>query len=280
MQDFKPERMLIAKLMAFARDDGCGDKYYISNHTGIPTGQSSGKVEPIIYYATGMGLIKSNKKGSEWQLKLTVLGNVVLNEDPFLSERVSLWLLHLMLCRPLAEDSSNQVVVAPPWHILFVKGVSRMGARFSAADYLSFMKECFGDSSNRKGMVNVILKSYLEDSCLGLTRALSVIAAGNEEFYTRNCAPKDIEFFPAYTAYLIVLWEEFYPEREQLQLEELFQNTGILVTLNWSRNDAKGWLDWAADHGVLQLDRQTGQTLALRTASLRHVLESIYSELI
>lgn len=280
MQDFKPERMLIAKLLAFARDDGCGDKYYISNHTGIPTGQSSGKVEPIIYYATGMGLIESNKKGSEWRLILTEFGNVVLSEDPFLSERVSLWLLHLMLCRPIADDLSEQVGVVAPWHILFIEGVRRMGVNFSAADYLSFLKECFGDSSNRKGMVNVILKSYLEDSCLGLTRALSASHFGDEEVYARHSAPKDIEFFPAYTAYLIMLWEEFYPEREQLQLDEFFQKAGILVALNWSRSDANGWLDWAADHGFLQLDKQTGQTLVLRTASLRSVLESIYSELV
>lgn len=280
MQDFKPERMLIAKLLAFVRDDGSGDKHYISNQTGIPTGQSSGKVEPMIYYATGMGLIESRKKGNEWQLTLTDLGNVVLREDPFLSERVSLWLLHLMLCRPLAEDSSKQVGVVPPWYNLFIEGVTRMGASFSAEDYLAFMRECFGDSSNRKGMVNLILKSYIEDSCLGLTRALRVSLSGNEEIYARNPAPKDIEFYPAYTAYLILLWEQLYPKREQLQLDEFFQRAGVLTALNWSQNDAKAWLDWAADHGILQLDRQTGQTLALRTASLTVVLASIYSELV
>jgi hypothetical protein len=102
----------------------------------------------------------------------------------------------------------------------------------------------------------------------------------SEEVYARNPAPKDAEFYPAYTAYLILLWEQLYPGREQLQLDEFFQRAGVLMALNWSHNDTRAWLDWIADHGILQLDRQTGQTLALRTASLPVVLASIYSELV
>ena len=38
--------------------EGCvGDKYKISELTGIPTGQKKGKVEPHIRYAKYMGLL-------------------------------------------------------------------------------------------------------------------------------------------------------------------------------------------------------------------------------
>ena len=97
--DFLPERNLLARLIAFASNGGSGDKIEIGNATGIPTGKSSGKVEPMIYYALGMGLISAVKDDRKWTLELTHLGRIVKLEDPYLSEPVTLWLIHLMLCR-------------------------------------------------------------------------------------------------------------------------------------------------------------------------------------
>lgn len=59
-QSFLPDRDLLARLLRFTAQGGSGSKD-ISAETGIPTGASTGKVEPMIRYAGGMGLIKAEK---------------------------------------------------------------------------------------------------------------------------------------------------------------------------------------------------------------------------
>lgn len=49
-QTFIPERHYINALLKFAAKGGQGDIQAISECTGIPTGQSSGKVAPILDY--------------------------------------------------------------------------------------------------------------------------------------------------------------------------------------------------------------------------------------
>ncbi len=69
--DFLPERSLLARLLPFASMSGSGDKVQIGAETGIPTGDSSGKVEPMIHYARGMGLVHVDKvaNAGSWNLR-------------------------------------------------------------------------------------------------------------------------------------------------------------------------------------------------------------------
>ena len=60
-QTFKPERQYISGLLSEIECCNGLDIQEISNQTGIPTGKSSGKVEPTISYAEYMGLIKKQK---------------------------------------------------------------------------------------------------------------------------------------------------------------------------------------------------------------------------
>ena len=69
-QTFLPERRLLSQLLPFAKRRGQGDKVSIGAETGIPTGKSTGKVDPMIHYANGMGLITVNKESGNWQLGL------------------------------------------------------------------------------------------------------------------------------------------------------------------------------------------------------------------
>ena len=133
-QTFLPDRRLLARLLPFAAANGRGDKVEIGEATGIPTGQSTGKVEPMINYARGMGLIDTNRDAGLWQLAMTPLGRVVVAEDPYLSQPVTLWLLHLMLCRRcgLGDPATG---IADPWFALFAEGGLRLGSRFDQGAY-------------------------------------------------------------------------------------------------------------------------------------------------
>lgn len=55
---FLPERLYLTQLMKYASNEYSGSLFEISEETGIPTGESTGKVKPHIDYAVGMGILQ------------------------------------------------------------------------------------------------------------------------------------------------------------------------------------------------------------------------------
>ncbi|MEJ1341083.1 MAG: DUF4007 family protein [Candidatus Sedimenticola sp. (ex Thyasira tokunagai)] len=277
--DFLPERSLLARLLPFASKRGCGDKVQIGAETGIPTGESSGKVEPMIHYAHGMGLIRVDKEAKRWQLELTTLGRLIAAEDPYLSESVTLWLLHLMLCRRSAQEDPT-IGLADAWFALFAEGTLRLGNRFDQSAYLDYLVERHGMRGYLKGLSGLVLRSYLESTCFRPISALSAEVLDGQTLYLRRAAPAEHSHFPAYSAYLFLVWDDLYPGHGQLAIDDLFTQSRCLAVMGWDRVTATRWLDWMADHGLLQLDRQTGGTLALRLRDTETVIYGIFNELI
>ena len=275
-QDFLPERRLLAQLLAFAANNGQGNKLEISAATGIPTGESTGKVEPMIHYATGMGLIRSDKESARWQLSLTPLGQVIFREDTFLSEAHTLWLLHLLLTRRCGL-STPATGVADAWFSLFAEGNFRLGNCFSQQSFLDFLTSRHGDIGYLKSVAGVVLRSYLKESCLGL---INVLQQDESENFIRQTAPVEQSFFPVYTAYLYLLWEELFTNDHQISLDLLAKESRCFVILGWNETMITTWLNWMADNGFVQIDRYTGSPMLLRLQQTQQVLASIYSELI
>lgn len=278
-QTFLPDRRLLARLLPFASTGGSGDKVQIGEATGIPTGKSTGKVDPMIHYARGMGLIEANSCASRWQLALTPLGRFVAAEDPYLSQPVTLWLLHLMLCRRcgLAEPATG---IADTWFALFAEGGLRLGSRFDQSGYLVYLTDRHGAKGYLRSLSGLVLRSYMEATCFGPANALSVELTDAESMYQRRAAPVERSHFPAYAAYLFLVWDELYPNHDQLAMADFFTQTRFLEILGWDRGTVMQWLDWMADRGLLQLDRHTGDTLALRLRDTGPVIAGIYDELI
>lgn len=275
-QTFLPERRLLAQLLPFAARKGQGDKVSIGADTGIPTGKSTGKVEPMIHYAHGMGLITVKKESGSWQLGLTPLGHVVLQEDPFLSEPQTLWLLHLMLSRrlPLSSPASG---IADPWFALFAEGGFRLGGRFNQASFLDFLVDRHGEKSYLKSLSGVVVRSYLEDSCLG---HIGVLLQAEDESLVRQSAPFEKVFFPVYAAYLYLVWDELFYSDNQISLDFFSQQSRCFSIMVWDEPLIARWLDWMTDKGIIQVDRYTGTPMLLRLQRTEQVLAAIYSELI
>lgn len=278
-QDFLPERRLLARLLPFAAANGGGDKIEIGVETGIPTGKSSGKVEPMIHYARGMGLIRAGKDTTRWQLEPTTLGRLIAAEDPYLSEPVTLWLLHLLLCRrsTLEEPITG---LADAWFALFAEGALRIGDNFDQATFLAYLTERHGTKSYIKGLSGLVLRSYLEPTCFGPINALSTQASGGQILYSRHAAPLEPSHFPAYSTYLFMVWDALYAGQSQLAMDDIFAQSRCLAVMGWNRATANRWLDWMADHGLLQLDRQTGGTMALRLRDTKTVIDGTFDGLI
>lgn len=278
-QDFLPERQLLSRLLEFSARNGSGDKVHIGAETGIPTGESSGKVEPMIHYAQGMGLIKACKNSKCWKLELTDLGKIIFAEDPYLSETVTLWLIHIMLCR--RSGLKDKVIgVADAWFALFAEGGIRLGNSFNQNAYLSYLIERHGTKGYLKGLTGLVLRSYSETMCFGSINALLTETVDAQTTYFRQSAPIENSYFPAYSVYLFIIWDDLYFDHDQISIDDLFIQSRYLSILGWDRAAAASWLDWMTDHGLLQLDRQTGSTLALRLQTTERVIAGIYDELI
>lgn len=110
-ESFPAQTIYLSELLKLASENYSGNKYEISNITGIPTGDTSGKVEPHIRYLEYMGLMTSYYESGKINIRLTQLGKVIFQEDPFLMQDVTKRLLHYNLCR------IN--IGAPQWSFLF-----------------------------------------------------------------------------------------------------------------------------------------------------------------
>ncbi|MBN2886824.1 MAG: hypothetical protein JXM75_08985 [Chromatiaceae bacterium] len=285
-QDFLPERRLLAALLAFAADGGAGDKLTISERTGIPTGESTGKVEPMIHFARAMGLIQAARERDQWSLRTTLLGRRILAEDPWLSEPVTLWLLHLLLCRRQGREEPARGV-ADAWFALFADGEARLGNPFGVEDYQALLAERHGAKGYLRRLASLVPRAYLESGCLGpielLIEAPSTAASSRSAlgYFRREPAPVAVSHFPAYTAWLFLLWDQLYPDDHQLAMDDLFAEARVLALLGWGQGAASRWMQWMANQGWLQLDRKTGATLALRLRlrSTQDVIAHLYDEL-
>ena len=275
-QTFLPDRALLARLLRFTAKDGSGNKEEISQITGIPTGASTGKVEPIIRYALGMGLIDANKTtGGVWQLNLTPFGRHVFHQDAALSEPLTLWLMHLLLCRRCGLDAPASGI-ADPWFALFAEGTARLGKRFTKADYMAFLQERHGDKAGLKALSSLVVRSYTEPRAFAVTGAL----LEESDYLIRQNAPFKTDYFPAYTAYLYLLWDELFADRAQLAFDEFADKTRFLALTGWGKSQLAAWLDWMMNHGHVQLDRHTGSPVLLRLKSTEQVLAKLYDGLI
>lgn len=274
-QTFLPERRLLAQLLSFASKEGSGDKISIGAETGIPTGNSTGKVEPMIYFAHGMGLITYKKEARIWQLGVTSLGQLVLQEDPFLSEPHTLWLMHLMLSRRFTLSSPAKGI-ADAWFALFAEGGFRLGNRFKQEEFLAFLTERHGEASYLKSLSGVVIRSYFENSCLGV---INVMTEENKELI-RQSAPFEKSFFPIYASYLFLVWDELFCSDNQISLDFFAQQTRFFSIMGWDESMTTQWLSWMADKGIIQVDRYTGTSMLLRLKKTNQVLGNTYSELI
>jgi hypothetical protein len=279
-QTFLPDRRLLGQLLVFANANGAGDKEAISAETGIPTGKSTGKVEPMIHFARGMGLIKGEKTQAVWRLSTTLLGRLVLQQDAFLSEPLTMWLLHLMLCRRLGR-AVPVVGIADPWFVLFAEGRFRLGQRVVQSAFLRFLVERHTEKSYLKGLSALVGRMYVERASFGDASIMTFSEnADGEMIYVLEAAPTYRAFFPAYSAYLYLIWDDLFGDVKQISFDELTRETRLLALLGWDDNQETPWLDWMADQGLVQLDRHTGDTVLLRLVETSKAISRLYSELV
>lgn len=236
----------------------------ISMITGIPTGESSGKVLPHIRYCEFMNLITVKSTNSKLLLGRTDMGELIYSEDPYLSERISRLLCHMFL--------TSLGIGSELWFFICRSMQSSYGNKISKNviehDIVSYFK---------KGTkMSAFNSSYTNENSFGNLN-LIIIEENNIRF--RDFVYEE-EFF---YAILYVLYQELMttdPNRSEFTVIELFHDLKWNCSLNWSENKSMSFLERASEDGWLDLNRQLTPTTILLKRNIADVMELIYSELI
>lgn len=241
---FKPERQYINALLRYAALGESGTLLEIARATGIPMGNSTGKVPAILDYCRGMGLIilvENQKKSSRKQLELTEFGRVVLKEDPYLKQDITQWIAHFNLCSPLTG--------AEVWYHTFVSGNFLLGNAFLRTELENHLKLKFGKTD--KNLIGPLVGMYEDDASFKVCSVLSE----KKGIIHRKEAPIRDELIRGYGAWMIQLLCDFVPRYSQVLITDFDSNAGWKTIPGWSTNSSTRILELIESKGLIRIDR-------------------------
>ncbi len=240
---FKPERQYINAMLRLAASGGKGDYQSIGKATGIPTGESSGKVSAILDYCRGMGLIilTGADRSSIKKPDLTPFGRIVLLEDPYLKSGLSQWIAHFNLC---GVDNGADV-----WYHTFFRGLQPLGMKFERGSLQSYLEAVYQVSKSR--LIGPMVGMYEDDAAFKICGALSE----GPDCITRKSAPVSAEYACSYGAWLLELLENHFPEQNQISTTELDSAAGWRTIPGWDVSTHQRVLELIEREGFLEVDR-------------------------
>lgn len=269
-QTFKPERQFLSILLAES-DSCCGlDLLEISNLTGIPTGVSSGKVEPSMAYAEYMGLITKSRHVGKFEISCTPLGNCVKTEDPGLFEKLTLLAMHCMITRPWNG--------AALWSYIFQVMFPKYHFRITANQFAKEIELQFGS-----GVKIAPFNGCYQD----LFRPLRVLDFDDDNL-SLSAQKIDPDFVYLYAFVLFTYWDEWLSnsskdDSKMASSEEITANhlkmIGFRNPFGWDERTEYHVLELMAANNLIALNRQMIPFTLRRTTDLNFLLQMLYSEL-
>ena len=262
---FKPEKQYIGCLLKIAERAQPMSTKQISLETGIPMGTSSGKVVPHIDYCKFMGLIDYERIDSNtYQLSLTPLGEVVLDEDPGIKEELSLILLHSMLVR--------NIEVAPIWDEMYHKIFPKYHGTISIEDAINELNIIYDNKVTKKNFAPFI--SSYED----MFSPINYITVENEILRVKYTPKIDKDFVYLYAYVLLSYWDESYAERIEITADE-FSELKYGNKLNFDLQTEYKVLELLNEKGLIRLNRQLSPYTIMKTSNKDDLIKKLYSEL-
>ena len=268
-QTFIPERQYIASLLQFVATGQTGTDQDISKQTGIPVGKSSGKVPAIISYCSGMGLVKVLKKersAGRKYFEFTPFGRAVLLEDSNLSEELTQWLAHLHLCR---MNGGAEI-----WYLSFNKGYNVLGMGFTEDELTKFLERNCG--KRNKSPVGPLIRTYEEPAALQIAH---VLVHQDGDTLSRSAAPLLAGFRNGYSAFLLSLWEEYFPNERQVTITDFEASVHWQEMCGWNQHQNETVFDMLQDAGAITTDKQMRPWVLTRRADAKIFWSSLYDEL-
>ena len=255
----------ISRILSLA-DSGVGflSKEEISERTMIPTGKSSGKVEPHIYYAAAMKLITFQKFNKKYECKLTQLGRTIITEDEYLVENISRLLLHYFL---VDKDSPARL-----WSYLFNDFIPLAMPQFKNEVIQSAVERKLSDNVN----LTPFRTCYTSDLSLGNLELLSI----EDSVYGVRSHRVLKENRYAYGYLLLTKWEVLLRERSEITFEEVGNTLCFGKPFLWSERQIRDVLDLMRDDGLIEINAQLSPITIIKKQNAAFCLDKLYSLLI
>ena len=265
-ETFQPELAYIARILELAADECNGDKFQISNITGIPTGKEKGKVEPHIKYATFMGLINYEVNRGVYSLSLTSLGSEVWEQDKYLHEELSLWLLHYCITR--------REIGAPQWSYLVHKINDGFNTETSTNYISSLIQKNFAVNSSDASKGISVVKNCYESGALSRLQYLEW-----EDKLRFREQTEDLQYQYLYAYALLDAWDHTFPNKKEITLLEVIDTIGYGKVFGFNEEELDSVLSTMADNGMVSINRQLFPVTIIRTTSAEDVIRKLYSSL-
>lgn len=252
----------LAKILKISDGASFLTKEEISEITGIPTGKSSGKVVPHIYYGLYMGLITFSYENKRYNLNRTSLGNLILKEDSYLTENLTIELLNYFL--------TSNYLGAHMW-----KSISR--------DIFPKYRNILTRENLEKELENI----YPESKNIKLVSWVSMYQKelSKNNFYNfreKNIEKKnhkiDSSYFYMYVYTLLKDWElnNLSNEITLDNLENLKWGEGLHI----NKDEEFNLLDKIADKNIIKINKQLSPITILKLKNSDDFLDKIFSLLI
>lgn len=254
-QTFPPTPAYIGRILSIANGTKMSARE-ISDLTGIPQGESSGKVVPHLKYAAYMGLLEPDVSVPT----LTRLGEVIREEDRACCEELTQWILHANL---------SSCTGAPMWNF-FVRNLLHRNRDGISKDYLTNqMQARFGTSK-----YTPVITTYSE-----LSSICYLCTDKNSE--TISIVPQRIqrEFLFLYGYELMREWSSMYPGNPEITSDEL--NTLACSTcMGLTENQWFEVLEQLSSYGICRINKQLSPYTVVRLSIEQTLIEKLYSLLL
>ncbi len=262
-QTFRPEKQYIAAILDIAEEEKCRSIREISLMTGIPTGESSGKVEPHIIYADFMGLINFEKKDGGYKINRTSLGDTVYMEDPGLQERLTELVCHSMIVR-----EKNGALL---WSAIFRNIMPRYRTSITRDMLLKELNACLTGRITTKNIAPFFgsYESFFEQ--------LNLIEDNGDVLSVRAMS-YDKEYIYAYALALLAYWKETYLEQDEISSDQL-KKMRFGSAFGWDEQQEYEVLEHLSDKGIIRLNRQLMPYTILRLSESEDLIKRLYSDL-
>lgn len=259
-QTFPPTPEFLMRILEISDGEEALTKEEISELTGIPTGKSSGKVEPHICYAEYMGLITDDRSEGKHRLFKTALGQELLMQDPGLQEKVSLAVCHARL--------TSKYDGAFLWSIMFKSIMSK---------YPKGISEAILNDEIEKNIGTQVRMGPFFSSYTGMFSSLNLINK-DASTITLNKLSASNELIYVYAYALIYEWEQCFGEQNEITASEL-DALKIADTFALSGNVFYEVLERMAEKNIIRFNRQLAPYTIIRLHSAQDLIPMLFNEL-
>jgi hypothetical protein len=260
---FSPERNYLYKILEVASmTPEPMNLHELHEITGIPMGKITGKVKPHLDYSKGMGLIEYKTISGKYLLSLTNFGKIAFQNDSLLSEALTQWIAHANLCDPTEG--------AEVWFRIFTQWDNAQETK--TIDDLA--RECDIQIQATK----LTISMYEKQEAFLFSHVLTRYDE-NPIALKRLSAPIGQEFDRAYGALLVSLMSRYFPNRDQVSIEEFNVLTKFSSRFCWNEELLALVLDHTARNGIIKISSLVHPSVIQVLCSEQEAWENIYDDL-